>query len=108
MAPRQNPCAIVFDVGGSDISAAICRANDYRLGTVISAGHPELQSSDAFVDVLCSLATQAIAGTSGVLGASLAMPGPFDYALGVSRMHHKMPYLFGVDLRKALAERMGW
>ncbi len=47
-------------------------------------------------------------GTAGALGAGLAMPGPFDYATGISRMRHKLPYLYGVDLRKALAERFGW
>jgi glucokinase len=36
------------------------------------------------------------------------MPGPFDYAAGVSWMRHKLPYLYGIDLRKALAERFGW
>ena len=45
---------------------------------------------------------------AGVLGAELAMPGPFDYSAGVSWMKHKMPYLYGVDLRAALAGRFGW
>jgi glucokinase len=36
------------------------------------------------------------------------MPGPFDYETGVSWMKHKLPYLYGVDLRGAFAERRGW
>jgi glucokinase len=38
---------------------------------------------------------------------SIAMPGPFDYEGGVSWMQHKLPYLYGFDLRRALAARMG-
>ena len=35
------------------------------------------------------------------------MPGPFDYERGVSWMEHKLPYLYGFDLRHALAARLG-
>jgi glucokinase len=38
----------------------------------------------------------------------LAIPGPFDFKNGVSRMRHKLPYLYGVDLRQLLAVRFGW
>ena len=41
------------------------------------------------------------------MGASLAMPGPFDYEAGVSWMQHKLAYLYGVDVRQALASRLG-
>jgi glucokinase len=37
----------------------------------------------------------------------MAMPGPFDYEHGVSWMQHKLPYLYGFDLRHALAARLG-
>ena len=36
------------------------------------------------------------------------MPGPFDYAKGISFMKHKLPYLYGWDLRHAIADRLGW
>jgi glucokinase len=36
------------------------------------------------------------------------MPGPFDYARGVSFMQHKLPYLFGRDLRQAFADSLEW
>jgi glucokinase len=38
----------------------------------------------------------------------LAFPGPFDFQAGVSLMRHKLPYLYGIDLRRALAPRFGW
>jgi glucokinase len=50
---------------------------------------------------------KAQAGHDRVGGAMLAVPGPFDLQAGVSLMRHKLPYLYGVDLRKTLATRFG-
>lgn len=98
---------LAYDVGGSHISAALCSESDLSLGPVVKAALPEAHSAQAFLDVLTHLATQAGANSS-TKGAGFAMPGPFDYAEGVSWMKHKMPYLYGVSLRQALAERMHW
>jgi glucokinase len=99
---------LVFDVGGSHISAAVCHAGDYRLGSVITAAHPAEETSEAFISLLHSLGIRAGAGSDCVSGASLAIPGPFDYTTGVSHMRHKLPYLFGVNVHEALATRFGW
>ncbi|MDE3188931.1 MAG: ROK family protein [Acidobacteriota bacterium] len=108
MMTSTNPCVLVYDVGGSHVSAAVCQAGDYQIGPVARASHPAQQTSEAFLDVLAGLAAQVTGGTGSVLGASVAMPGPFDYAAGVSWMRHKLPYLYGFDLRQALADRLGW
>ena len=108
MTTSTNPCVLVYDVGGSHVSAAVCQAGSYQIGPVARASHPSQQSSEAFLDVLAGLAAQVTGGAGNVLGASVAMPGPFDYAAGVSWMQHKLPYLYGFDLRKALADRFGW
>ena len=107
MSPGVDPCVLVYDVGGSHISAAVCHREGYRLGTVERANLPEEQTSKAFVDVLQSLGVKAMDGAS-VEGAEFAMPGPFDYEKGVSWMEHKMPYLYGVNVSEALAARFGW
>lgn len=98
---------LVYDVGGSHISASLCSASDLSLGPVGKAALPETQSAEAFVDVLADLASQAGADAQTV-GAGFAMPGPFDYAQGISWMKHKMPYLYGINLREAFAQRMHW
>jgi glucokinase len=36
------------------------------------------------------------------------VPGPFDFTVGFSLMRHKLPFLYGVDLRRQLAENFGW
>jgi glucokinase len=43
-----------------------------------------------------------------IAGASLAMPGPFDYENGISKMQHKLQSLYDVDLKGGLAKRFGW
>jgi glucokinase len=98
---------LVYDVGGSHISAALCAASDLSLGPVVKAPLPEQQSADAFLDVLTHLAAQAGADPQ-TSGAGFAMPGPFDYAEGISWMKHKMAYLYGVNLREVFAQRMRW
>ncbi|WP_109486941.1 ROK family protein [Occallatibacter savannae] len=108
MSPDVDPCVLVYDVGGSHISAAVCRRNGYSLGTVVRANLPEEQSSAAFMEVLHSLALKANEGRADVEGAEFAMPGPFDYEKGISWMEHKMPYLYGVNVSEGLAERLGW
>jgi predicted NBD/HSP70 family sugar kinase len=108
MSPNPEKSVLVYDVGGSHVAAAICHAESYGLSHVISAPHPEKETSDAFVDTLHALGVKAGAGMDHVEGAELAFPGPFDFAAGISSMKHKLPYLYGVDLRQALAERFGW
>lgn len=100
---------LVFDVGGSHISAAVCHGpGAYHLGSVVSASHQAEETSDSFVGLLYSLGVKAGAGSSSVSGSSIAIPGPFDYATGVSHMRHKLPFLYGVNLHEALATRFGW
>jgi glucokinase len=99
---------LTYDVGGSHVSAAVCQGGAYRLGPVVSAQYPAEQSSDAFVNLLYALGVEASARFTGVSGAEIAMPGPFDFSAGISRMRHKLPYLYGVDLRQLVAQRFGW
>jgi glucokinase len=99
---------LVYDIGGSHISAAICVGDAYRLGRVVSAPHPPRQTCDAFLSALHALGVEASAGFQNVQGAALAVPGPFDFATGVSLMRHKLPYLYGIDLREKLADHFGW
>lgn len=106
--PDVEPCVLVYDVGGSHISAAFCFKEGFRLGTVERENLPEEQTSQAFVEVLHSLGVKASEGVDGAQGAELAMPGPFDYAKGISWMKHKLPYLYGVNVSEALAARFGW
>ena len=108
MTTGLDHSVLVFDIGGSHISAALCHGGNYRLGSVISASHASVETANAFVDLLYSLGMKVGAESENALGAALAIPGPFEYATGVSHMKHKLPYLFGVNVHEALAARFGW
>ena len=99
---------LVFDVGGSHVAAARCYSPGYRLGSVISAPHPSEPCSDAFIQLLHSIGMSASNGAAHISGAQLAVPGPFDLEAGISKMQHKLPYLYGVNLRQELAKWFGW
>ena len=108
MTAKAELSVLVYDVGGSHVAAAVCHPDTYRLGPVVTAPHPNEQTSNAFVGLLHSLGMRASAGLEPVAGAELAFPGPFDFAAGVSHMKHKLPYLFSVDLRQEIAGRFDW
>jgi glucokinase len=108
MTLNAEGSVLVYDVGGSHIAAAVCHAGHYGLSPVVSTPHPAEETSEAFVRALHELGVKASAGLAPVAGAELAFPGPFDYATGVSWMKHKLPFLYGLDLRGELAARFGW
>jgi glucokinase len=108
MTANLKNSVLVCDVGGSHVSAAVCLDGAYRLGPVVSAPYPAEQTCDAFIGFLCSLGDQASAGLGAASGAELAVPGPFEFEAGISRMRHKLPFLYGVDLRPKLAAHFGW
>lgn len=99
---------ISFDVGGSHVSAGLCQLSDLQLVRKATASISGIASFEAFVDLLYRLGREAADSERNIAGASLAVPGPFDHAAGVSRMEHKLTYLYGEDLRGALARKFGW
>ena len=108
MAFAAGSCVLVYDVGGSHIATALCFADGFRLDSIARSALPEQQTTEAFVDVLHTLALKAAPSLGRVEGAELAMPGPFDYENGVSFMRHKLPYLYGIPLTSVLSDRFGW
>lgn len=104
---RPNSRVLVYDVGGSHISAAVFDREGCTVQGVVTQGYPSEQNIDTFLGVLNSLGTSAAQGETDIPAVSIAMPGPFDYERGVSWMQHKLPYLYGFDLRHALAARLG-
>ncbi len=110
---------LVYDVGGSHVSAAVCAEGTYELRGLSRAplpaegehaGHSiSVHSFGRLIRTLGDAALRSAEVKIGELaGAALAMPGPFDYAKGISLMKHKLQALYGVDLRSALATRFDW
>ena len=124
---QHDPLSVlVYDIGGSHISAAVCEQHTYVLRGLSraplpagsespsqegsrGAGHFSAASFGRLIHTLGEAASKASnTPFASIAGAALAMPGPFDYEQGVSQMRHKLPALFGVDLKSALAIRFGW
>ena len=108
MSAPSDKFVLAFDVGGSHVSAAVCHEETYQVGTIVSGELPLDQRSEAFIDLIYELGIEASAGVGVAYGAQLAMPGPFDFTAGVSQMRHKLPYLYGIELRTPLARKFGW
>lgn len=104
----QSRSVLAFDVGGSHVSAARCNLKDFRILLTARAPLPSDPTCAEFLDLIHTLGQQISSCPPDSAGAVLAVPGPFDLASGISRMQHKLKSLYGVDLRKALADRFGW
>jgi glucokinase len=99
---------LAFDVGGSHVGAGLVRLAPLELEHRASAPLPPDISFEAFADLISALGREAAGAVSGVAGASLAVPFPFDPEAGVSLMRHKLIALYGQNLRHALALRFAW
>jgi glucokinase len=99
---------LTYDVGGSHVSAGLCRLPDLELLRVSTGSLHDLSSFTGFVDLLHHVGMEAAASEQDIAGASLAVPGPFDHDAGVSLMEHKLQYLYGRNLRAALAASFNW
>jgi glucokinase len=98
---------LALDIGGSHVSAALCALDDLRVLQLTSAPLAGVSRFDGFVDLLYLLGRE-VGGPRRLAGGALAVPGPFDCIEGVSLMKHKLEWLYGRDLRGALAARFGW
>ena len=108
MQPSHSNHVLTYDVGGSHISAGLCRLPGLELIRTATGSLHDVVSFSDFVDLLHRLGTEAAASEPNIAGASLAVPGPFDLEAGISLMEHKLQYLHGKNLRAALAESFGW
>lgn len=108
MTTSHDEHVLTYDIGGSHVSAGLCRLSDLQLVWKTGASIEPIRSFDSFADLLYRLGVEAPGPRENIAGASLAVPGPFDHEAGISLMEHKLIYLHGKDLRGALARRFGW
>ena len=116
--PALVQSALVYDVGGSHVSAAVCQSPGYSLHGIVRAPLPTADSgsghfSAASFGRLIHTLGESAASAAGLpvaqlSGACCAFPGPFDYEHGVSLMQHKLQALYRIDLKAALANRFHW
>ena len=96
-----------LDVGGTHVTAGIVNLDSCSVDRGSRLREP-LPAAGSAAELLAAItgAARSIAAP-GLLRFGVAVPGPFDYAAGVSRMNHKLPGLRGIDVRSALSTSLG-
>lgn len=105
----MKPIAIGVDIGGSHISCAACNMHEKTYLPHTFTERPVNNKDEA--DVLIRtwgdtlrIAMEAV-GVEQVQGIGFAMPGPFEYDTGVSRITHandKYEKLYGINVADSL------
>ena len=106
----EKNLSIGVDIGARHVS---CIALDLERGEMVPGSDSRL-SVDSFADADTIINTWARALESTLsrverkrlAGVGFAMPGPFDYLGGVSRMEHKYPRLYGREIAAELRGRV--
>ncbi len=102
----QNPCAIGVDIGGTHITCAAVEIREGRLleETRSRATYPHDAPAEVILQSWAAALNDTISkmGASQLAGIGFAIPGPFDYRDGISRMQHKFKNLFGIHIPSAL------
>jgi glucokinase len=97
---------VALDIGGTHVTAATV---DVGAARVVSESRvrTDLLSGSGRQELLNRIRSTARAALSGdAEAAGVAVPGPFDYARGISLLEHKLESLYGVDLRSELANAL--
>ena len=91
-----------LDIGGTHVSAA--RVDPVRASVEAQTRcRIPLPPDGTRSELLERILGAARAAGMGVRAWGIAVPGPFDYEHGISRVRHKLEALHGVDLRAELA-----
>jgi glucokinase len=94
-----------LDIGGTHVTAGLV---DVAARAVESRERVPLAHTASQADLVAAITGAAASSIAreDVRRLGLAVPGPFDYARGVSRIAHKLEGLYGVDLRAELCEAL--
>jgi glucokinase len=100
---------IALDVGGTTIDTACVTADGELIGGLLESASPAAGTKDEIINELARVIGEARARVGGawVTDCGIAIPGPFDYAAGVSHMVHKFQAVHGVALGSLLRAKTG-
>ncbi|MFN8471481.1 MAG: ROK family protein [Anaerolineae bacterium] len=96
---------ISLDVGGTSIKSGIVAQGSLLLGPTRRTPIAEGGSAEKILETFQTVVADALSDLEDrpVLGIGVGIPGPFDYAQGVSLIRHKFAAIYGVSLRDTLA-----
>lgn len=98
-----------IDIGGSHISACLVELNNagFLRESEVHAKVDPSGAADVLIDAWAAAIRDSFAKAGEPVGyIGIAMPGPFDYEKGISRISglHKFESLYGLNVRELLAE----
>ena len=102
----QHPLSIGTDIGGTHITCAAIKIQEGEL--LLETLSRATYSHEAPAEVILQSWAKALNNTlskidkSQLAGIGFAIPGPFDYRNGVSKMEHKFKNLYGLHIPGAL------
>jgi glucokinase len=99
--------ALVLDIGGSHVTSALVDLEKRLIvDSSLHRAHVD-PNGDAhyLLDAWANAAKQSLDNNS-VYHIGIAMPGPFEYDTGVSRLQHKFASLYGLNVGAALQEKL--
>ncbi|MFD3002373.1 ROK family protein [Pontibacter toksunensis] len=107
----DNPIVLGIDIGGSHATAALVNLSTCNL-LLGSRERREIDSQGTVEEIMkdwCEIAEETIKKTtkfSGKIG--IAMPGPFDYQMGISLIQGQNKYekLYKLNIKEMLAQRL--
>jgi predicted NBD/HSP70 family sugar kinase len=90
-----------LDIGGTHVSGSRVNVASASLETRSRVSEPLPTAGRAELLAAISRVTRSIA-TADLRALGVAVPGPFDYARGISEITHKLEGIRGVDLRSEI------
>jgi glucokinase len=108
----MSDLALVLDIGGSHVTSALV---DLEQRATIRSSIRRLPldpnaNADELLKIWVRAAQKALnsdaAHTPSPTHMGIAMPGPFDYETGISRLQHKFASLYGMNIRTELQGRL--
>lgn len=106
----KNSIVAGVDIGGSHITAALVDLKNFTVlkGTYTRKSIDTGGASETIIRQWSSVINKAFNGYDHPKKIGIAMPGPFDYENGISLIRNQNKYdsLYGVDVRRLLAESL--
>lgn len=108
----NNNIRLGADIGGSHITAALVDVKNERIvaGSAIRTRVDSKASADAIIGAWAGVLISTMQQTDRPVEAlGIAMPGPFDYAAGISLMNGNDKYesLYGLNIKELLSAATG-
>jgi len=104
---ESSEAILVFDIGGSHIASCALGSSDFISAEAQHAFVSDSCNCEEFLKTIMQLGQRSLPLGARLAGASLATPGPADFARGISYMKHKFQILHGVVLGLKLASCLG-